>query len=211
MTHETFAEKLLDLAYGELPPREAGKVEAHAASCEVCRAELARIRETRSLMAGLPEEPAPERGQGILLAAACQEAERRTAKRRLPPWLLRTSLVAASLVAVAAVSYRIVSMRPGPLSAKGEREALDGESYVRAPEAPPPAREEAPRPERAGAEPLAADRASPSAATPARPEAKRSAPREEGRARAFAEPPPALAAAPSVPGHRRAWDASWAP
>ena len=39
MSHERFSERILDLAYGELSPREAGKVEAHAASCAECGAD----------------------------------------------------------------------------------------------------------------------------------------------------------------------------
>jgi Putative zinc-finger len=135
MNHDAFAEKLLDLAYGELSPREAGKVEAHAATCEACRAELARIRETRSLMARLPAEPAPEKGERILFAAARQAAEERASRRRVPPWLWRSSLVAASLVLVVAVSYRIVAMRVAPFASKPSDEALLGGPYA----TPPPA------------------------------------------------------------------------
>ncbi|HEY6006227.1 MAG TPA: zf-HC2 domain-containing protein, partial [Anaeromyxobacter sp.] len=151
MTHDAFAEKLLDLAYGELPPREAGKVEAHAASCEACRAELARIRETRSLMARLPAEPAPEKGERILFAAARQAAEERAPRRRVPPWLWRSSLVAASVVLVVAVSYRIVAMRPAQLESKASDEALLGGPYA----TPPPAGPTAGAPPEAGAGPEA--------------------------------------------------------
>ncbi len=75
MTHEELRDRLLDLACGELSPRDARAVEEHAAACEVCGAELARLRGTRRIMAALPEEPAPERGERILLAAAREAAD----------------------------------------------------------------------------------------------------------------------------------------
>jgi hypothetical protein len=186
MTHETFAEKLLDLAYGELPPREARKVEAHAASCETCREELARIRDTRRLMSALPAEPAPEQGERILLAAAREEAARRAPRRRLPPWVWGASLAAASLVAVAAVSYRIMALRPGPLQ-REDREALLGPSpyAARSPEV--------------RAEPLEARKDEvhpPAEAPPAPQERRKEAPaRAERPARRYATPPEARDAA----------------
>jgi hypothetical protein len=157
MTHDAFAEKLLDLAYGELSPREAGKVEAHAASCEACRAELGRIRETRSLMARLPEDPAPEKGERILFAAAREAAEGRVPRRRVPPWLWRASLVAASLVFVVAVSYRVAEMRSARMLSKPSDEALLGGPYAPSPPAgptaaAPPGATAAPREAPAGAE-----------------------------------------------------------
>ena len=66
---DAYTDRLLDLAYGELPKREAREVEAHAASCDACRAELARIRGTRQVMAALPEEPAPDRGLRLSMPA----------------------------------------------------------------------------------------------------------------------------------------------
>ncbi len=133
MTHEELRERLLDLAYGELSPRDARKVEEHAASCEACRAELGRIRETRRLMSALPEEPAPAEGERILLAAARGAAGRRGA-RILPPWLLGGSLVAVSLAAIVAVSFRVASMRPRS-PGRDDPNALMGESpYARAPQ-----------------------------------------------------------------------------
>ncbi|HEY6100753.1 MAG TPA: zf-HC2 domain-containing protein [Anaeromyxobacter sp.] len=212
MTHHAFAEKLLDLAYGELPPREAGKVEAHAASCEACRAELARIRETRRLMSALPEEPAPERGERILFAAAREAAERGAPRRVLPPWLLGATVVAASLVAVGAVSYRILAMRPGPLMREDPEALLGPSPYAARPPAPAsPAPESAERP--AEVRSLRADREEPAGAPPKQAERKKAAPaRGERRSIAYAEPPPpvereappasgppAVAAAPPAP------------
>jgi len=47
MSHDRFRDRLLELAYGELPPRQAREVEAHAESCAECGVELGRIRATR--------------------------------------------------------------------------------------------------------------------------------------------------------------------
>ncbi len=95
MTHEALREKLLDLAYGELSPREAREVEGHAAACAECAAELARMRGTRAVMRKLPEEPAPDAGERILVAAAREASEARARPRRLPRWIWRGSAVAA--------------------------------------------------------------------------------------------------------------------
>jgi hypothetical protein len=110
MSHDAFHDRLLDLAYGELSPREAREVEAHSASCPECGAELARIRATRQTMAALPEEPAPDAGERILLAAAREAAGARRPARLFPRWGWAVS-VAATLVVVGAVSYRILAMR----------------------------------------------------------------------------------------------------
>jgi hypothetical protein len=168
MTHEELRERLLDLAYGELSPRDARKVEEHAASCEACRAELGRIRETRRLMSALPEEPAPAEGERILLAAARGAAGRR-GPRILPPWLWGGSLVAASLAAIVAVSYRVASMHPRS-PGRDDPNALMGESpYARAPQ--------------------------PGAALPDRREPQAASPREPQGAGAAATPAPAAAPA----------------
>jgi hypothetical protein len=137
MSHDTFQESLLDLAYGELSPRQARKVEAHASQCASCRSELERIRETRRLASALGEERAPERGEAVLLAAAREATRAKESTRRLPGWIWSASVVAVSLVAVAAVSYQIIAMRPGPLG-RDDHDALLGSPQVPA-AAPEPA------------------------------------------------------------------------
>jgi hypothetical protein len=113
MTHERASEKLLDLAYGELSPAEAREVEAHAATCDACRAELAGMRETRALMAMLPAEPAPERGEAILVAAARQAADAARDRRRiLPRWLWAGSAGAVAAALVAVVSWQLAKTTP---------------------------------------------------------------------------------------------------
>jgi hypothetical protein len=225
MTRDAFGDRLLDLAYGELSGREAREVEAHAASCEACRVELARIRETRRLMSALPDEAPDAGGERILLAAARQAAEARTPPRRLAPWLWGATAAAFSLVAVAAVSYRL-AMRPGLLE-RPDSEALLGGPYASPPPpAAPPAeapssaeeavRTRAPEP----APPAAAERA-PAVASPrvlrkqAEPRGdERSARAEEGGRGATVEDPPleaeagrATAAPPEPSADAEAFDA----
>lgn len=188
MTHERFQERILDLAYGELTAGEARAVEAHAASCADCAAELARIRATRRLMGALPEEPAPESGERVLLAAA-REAVRdraRVRSRLLPGWAWSASAVAALVVAVGAVSYRLLELRPaaerageellgsGPYAeapapaALAEPQAAKGAATSRAPDVAPPSHAPVPAPhepaaKRRGGEATTARRTAPRA------------------------------------------------
>jgi hypothetical protein len=111
MSHDALRERLLDLACGELGGRAAQDVEAHAAACASCGAELARLRETLRLVADLPELAAPEGGEGLLLAAAREAVRGRRPAWRLPRWAL-SSAAAAAIAVVGAVSYRILSARP---------------------------------------------------------------------------------------------------
>ncbi|MFT3913760.1 MAG: zf-HC2 domain-containing protein [Anaeromyxobacteraceae bacterium] len=97
---------LLDLAYGELSDADARRVRAHVAGCASCRAELARMQGTRQLMGALPEVPAPERGERVLLAAAREAAGRARAPRGLPRWLVPAVALAATVTVVTAVSLR---------------------------------------------------------------------------------------------------------
>jgi hypothetical protein len=142
MTHEELRERLLELAYGELAPGEAREVEAHAASCEACRAELGAIRGTRHVMSALPAEPAPARGERILVAAAREAVRAREPRRAWPRWLWAAPVVAASLVVVVAVSLR-VDAPPPPSAAHEDPNALRGEALAKAPESPPAAGAEA--------------------------------------------------------------------
>ena len=207
MSQDAFQDRLLDLAYGELSPREAREVEAHAASCPACRAELARIRETRRIMAALPDEPAPEAGERLLLAAAREAARARRRAPLLPRWGWALSF-AATLAVVGAVSYRILEMR-GPAE-RAETALMGNGAYqaAPAPEAPPPApaggspeaehRREAPSADHRAERPAVPPRAAAPAAKAAPHELGQG---ERGEA-AFARPPPpsgAIAAAPAAP------------
>src|SRR5512138_503495 len=182
---DAYTERLLDLAYGELSTREARQVEAHAASCEACRAELARIRGTRRVMAALPDEAAPERGERILIAAAREAAEARRPRRLVPRWLLGGAVVAASVAVVAAVSLRVSEWtprhgeEPSQLQSPYAARPLDFEAPPAA--SPPPVRAPDPRDassaERvAGAAPEAKDaRAKPGRVAAAPPASRREA------------------------------------
>ena len=155
MTHEELRDRLLDLAYGELPPRDARAVEEHATGCEACRTELARIRGTRQLMSALPVEPAPEAGARILVAAAREAVRGKEPRRALPRWLWATPVVAASAAVAIALSLRLGDVRP-PSAARDDRDALLGSS----PYAAAPAEAPAASPEPGGAAP---ERAAPGA------------------------------------------------
>src|SRR5512147_3342395 len=99
-SHETYREQLLELAYGELGRREARALRAHLEGCPECRAELSRMTATRSAMSALSNEPAPERGEAILLAAA-REATRDRRRPWLPSWVWGASIGAVGAAAVA--------------------------------------------------------------------------------------------------------------
>jgi hypothetical protein len=197
MTHEELRDRLLDLAYGELAPREAREVEEHAASCEACRAELASIRGTRQVMSALPVEPAPQGPERILVAAAREAARGRAPRRAWPRWLWAAPVVGASLAAVVAVSLRLGPVRP-PSAAREDPDALRGESpYAMqapaAPAAPPPAAAEA-TPREA---PEASAKGAAAARDEARATARKEAPRRAEAERRFATAPdeaPGLAA-----------------
>uniref|UniRef100_UPI001F56C076 anti-sigma factor family protein n=1 Tax=Anaeromyxobacter oryzisoli TaxID=2925408 RepID=UPI001F56C076 len=132
MTHETAREALLDLAYGELPAREAREVEAHAAGCDECGAALRRLRETRALVSALPPEPAPEAGERILLAAAREAVRDRRRRRWMPSWLWRGTIAAVTAAAAVALSYRLYALRPARLE-REDPDALLGAAPERAP------------------------------------------------------------------------------
>ncbi|BDG03790.1 anti-sigma factor family protein [Anaeromyxobacter oryzae] len=188
MKHETAREKLLDLAYGELPAREARDVEAHAGECTECRDALRRIRETRGMMAALPPEPAPEEGERILLAAAREAASARRDRRRsrlVPGWLWGGSIAAVAALAVAVVSYRIFAMRPGPLE-REDRDVLLGSA---------PATEAAPAP---SAQTKASEPATPAEAEAGKRESRTAAPAREPGLVAQRAPPPAREDEPSL-------------
>jgi len=204
MTHEELRDRLLDLAYGELAPREARAVEEHAAMCEACGAELARIRGTRRMMSALPQEAAPEGSARILLAAAREAVRGRERRRGVPRWLWATPVVAASLAAVVAVSLRLGAVAP---SRRDDPNALVGPSpYAQAPAAPAPVAEPPAAPPQSGAIAPAPDQAAPAerAAPPPAAEMKRAdAPRRrEEESRWATAPPPGPAeerAAPVAP------------
>ncbi len=203
MTHEELRDRLLNLAYGELSPRDARAVEEHATGCEDCRTELARIRGTRQLMSALPVEPAPEAGARILVAAAREAVRGKEPRRALPRWLWATPVVAASAAVAVALSLRLGDVRP-PSAARDDRDALLGASpYAQAP-APAAPLDAAAGAKGSGGEPGAgksdaaggavaaeagAARDASRAERPALAEKKAAAPRREEAQAQFATPP----------------------
>jgi hypothetical protein len=241
MRHEDANEKLLELAYDELPPREAKAIEAHARECAGCGAELARIKGTRGVMARLAPEPAPEHGEALLLAAARQAAEQRGRRRRAPRWVWSGAIAAAAAVLVVVISSRLTGMSREPAALRDAPDAIAGgsgarelasapapaderEKVARAPEAEPPEKlakaEDAAGFTQSGdqfavppAQRPAAAPASPPAERPATPGRKSAKDAEEELA--FAPPPPAAegraAAPPAAAAERGAVPAAPAP
>ena len=142
MTTEPRLEELLDLALGLLEPAEARALEAHAAACVACRAELASLRRTHRLVAGLPPLEAPERGAAILLAAgrkAADLAAARSPRWWVPRWLAGGALGLAGAAALALLVLRVEGPPTrGPLS--DDRDALLGRAAPALAPAPSPAR-----------------------------------------------------------------------
>ncbi len=85
-----YEDKLLELAYGELPAHEASAVESHVKGCTRCTEALTEIRAVRSTMAKLPMLDPPSAGLDSLLAYADQAARRNEAERgATPAWFRR--------------------------------------------------------------------------------------------------------------------------
>lgn len=152
-------DRLLDFAYGELPPTEARAVESHLEGCTRCSELLADIRGVRTTMAQLPIEPAPDAGLESLLAYAQQAARNAAAGPAPKPTWWRRWLVPA--IGVAAVCFfgiisiqvsKTVDLRP-ELAAKSEparhevsaSESVQGQP-PREPMAPAPVAQAAPTP-----------------------------------------------------------------
>jgi hypothetical protein len=74
-------DRLLELAYGEMPASEARTLRQHVEGCARCRGVLDGIAEVRSAFRSVPSEPAPERGLESLLAYGAQAAERARSRR----------------------------------------------------------------------------------------------------------------------------------
>ncbi len=134
----TVQELLLDYAYGELEGASRKDVESHVAGCADCRIALLQISGTRSLVAELEPEPAPEAGLESLLAYAQQAARNRAAETakapraaRLWSWLV-PSLGFASAAAVALLF--VVKTKDPTLDL---RPALPSTVQAPAPRAPP--------------------------------------------------------------------------
>ncbi|MBF5045548.1 hypothetical protein FGE12_24280 [Aggregicoccus sp. 17bor-14] len=116
-------DRLLEYAYGELPPAEARAVEVHLEDCPRCTESLREIRGVRTAMAPLAEEPVPHAGLDSLLAYAQSTARRNAEPSRAPARGGWRRLVLPLSGALAAGLFGIVVVR--------QHEALD----ARGPEA----------------------------------------------------------------------------
>lgn len=140
-----YEDKLLELAYGELPAPEASAVESHVRTCARCTEALSQIRAVRSTMGQLPMEPVPETGLESLYAYADQAA-RRSAAGPVPAatWWRRAMaplMAAGALSVIGIVAYQ--TTREGevvPSRAQVAEQAKVKKELVTAePMAPPPA------------------------------------------------------------------------
>src|SRR3990172_169056 len=94
-----YSEKLVLYRLGELSAPEAAEVEAHAASCGACRAELAALS---AAMDGLPKY-APRQGEVYSAVEGVMkriDTRRRPLARRLIPALITAAAVTAAVIAV---------------------------------------------------------------------------------------------------------------
>lgn len=96
-------DRLLDFAYGELPPSEARQMEQHVQGCSRCSEALEGIRGVRISMSRLPLETAPDAGLESLLAYAQQSARRSASGAELPQRWWRRLLAPALGVAAMSV------------------------------------------------------------------------------------------------------------
>src|SRR5262249_11545928 len=74
-------DRLLELAYGEVPASEARTLRQHVDGCARCRQVLDGIAEVRTAFRSIPGEPPPERGLESLLAYGEQAAARARSRR----------------------------------------------------------------------------------------------------------------------------------
>src|SRR4030095_9825822 len=74
-------DRLLELAYGEVPASEARALRQHVDGCARCRKVLDGIAEVRTAFRSIPEEPAREKGLESLLPYGEQAAARPRSRR----------------------------------------------------------------------------------------------------------------------------------
>jgi len=129
-------DRLLELAYGEVPASEARTLRQHVEGCARCRGVLDGIAEVRSAFKSVPSEPAPERGLESLLAYGAQAAARARSRRGGLRILGFLSAAAALAVVwfVLPVSHREAD---GALARAPETKSLGPVASLDKPQAPP--------------------------------------------------------------------------
>jgi hypothetical protein len=104
-------DRLLDFAYGELPPSEAQVVEQHVEGCSRCTEALDGIRGVRTTMSRLSLESAPDAGLESLLAYAQQSARRSAAgPEPAPRWWRRLLAPAMGVAALSVFGVVVVQV-----------------------------------------------------------------------------------------------------
>src|SRR5438105_7855966 len=102
-THQ-YEDKLLELAYGELPAHEASAVESHVRSCARCSEALLEIRAVRQTMQQLPRVEPSNAGLDSLYAYADQAARRNSAgPAPRATWWRRAMAPVAGVMALALI------------------------------------------------------------------------------------------------------------
>jgi Putative zinc-finger len=99
-------DRLLELAYGEVPASEARALRQHVDGCARCRKVLDGIAEVRTAFRSIPEQPAPEKGLESLLAYGEQAAARARSRRG--------GLRILALLSAATAFVVVWLMLPGP-------------------------------------------------------------------------------------------------
>jgi hypothetical protein len=121
-------DRLLDFAYGELPPQEAQAVQSHLEGCTRCSELLAGIGGVRTVMAQLPMEPAPDAGLESLLAYAQQAARNAAAgPAPKPTWWRRWLVPVMGVATVCAFGVVSVTVNKN-LALKEEIEAQSAQA-----------------------------------------------------------------------------------
>ena len=104
-------DRLLDFAYGELPPSEARVMEQHVQGCSRCSEALDGIRGVRTSMSRLPLHSAPDAGLESLMAYAQQSARRSAAgPEPAPRWWRRLLAPALSMAALGVFGIVVVQV-----------------------------------------------------------------------------------------------------
>jgi len=128
-------DRLLELAYGEVPASEARTLRQHVDGCARCRGVLDGYAEVRSAFRSVPAEPAPERGLDSLLAYGEQAAARARSKR---DGLRILGLLSAAAALAVVWLVLPVSHREGDgLARAPEPKSLDRVARLDKPQAPP--------------------------------------------------------------------------
>lgn len=140
-----FADRLLDLAYGELPQPEAKELETHVRGCSQCASALDEIKGVRRVMGQLPAAHEPDTGLESLIAYAEQAARRQAAgpvasagwRRWLAPVLGFTAVAALAAVTLTTLGKSEFAS-PSQIAAEQKFEAAPVSAVE--PESPPKSR-----------------------------------------------------------------------